>query len=469
MNKIISDNILLDTDVYKHTHWKMIPPDVKYTYAYQESRGVTDKGVPPETVVFGYQYYLKRYLEGQVITEDMIKETATLMAEIFGTDQYFNEQGWRYILEKYNGKLPILIKAVPEGMVIPSHNVLMSIENTDPNVPWLTTFVETLLMRSWYPISVASTSFGIKKLIRKYAEKTGGSLDIPFHLNDFGSGGVSSKESAGVGGMAHLVNFQGSDTIEAARYAKQYYSANFVMASVAATEHSETLVWGEDHEKEAYEHFIKTFPTGILSVVSDTYDINNAVDKIFGDELRDKILERDGKFVVRPDSGYPPHITVQVLKSLYRHFGGDTNDKGYITLNPKVGVIYGDYIRYGMIDDILAGMEKEGFSTDNVVFGMGGALLQQVNRDTFKFAIKNSACANEHGKWVGIAKHSISDPGKKSKKGRLQLIREDGQFKTQEYNYLHEDKDLLIPIFKDGELLVDYLWDDIRERANSFM
>ena len=469
MSKIITDNILLDSDVYKHTHWKMIPKNVKYAYAYQESRGVTDKGVPPETLVFGYQYYIKRYLEGKVITEEMITQAADMMKEIFGTDKYFNEHGWKYILENYDGQLPIIIKAVPEGTVVPCHNILLSIQNTDPNVPWLTTFVETLLMRSWYPISVASTSFGIKRLIKKYQEKTGGSPMIDFHLNDFGSRGVSSKESAGIGGMSHLINFQGSDTIEAARYAKAFYNAGFVMASVAATEHSETLLFGEEHEKEAYEHFIDTFPSGILSVVSDTYDINNAVDKIFGEELRDKILERDGRLVVRPDSGYPPHITVQVLKSLYKHFGGTNNAKGYINLNPKVGVIYGDYIRYGMIDDILAGMEKEGFSTDNVVFGMGGALLQQVNRDTFKFAIKNSACADENEKWVGIAKNPISDPSKKSKKGRLQLIQEDGKFRTQEYNYLHSDKDLLVPIFKNGKLLVEYDWEDIRERAASFV
>lgn len=468
MSILVHDNIMLDTDMYKHTHWKMIPKDVKYTYAYQESRGVTDKGVPPETLVFGYQYYIKRYLEGQVITEALINEAKDLMKEFFGMD-YFNEHGWKYILENYDGMLPILIKAVPEGMVIPSHNILLSIENTDPHVPWLTTFIETLLLRSWYPISVATTSFGIKRLIRKYAEKTGGNSDIPFHLNDFGSRGVSSKESAGVGGMAHLVNFKGSDTIEAGRFAKKYYNAEFTMASVAATEHSETLVWGEEHEKDAYEHFINTFPSGILSIVSDTYDINNAVDKIFGVELRDKILERDGRLVVRPDSGYPPHITVQVLKSLYKHFGGSTNDKGYININPKVGVIYGDYIRYGMIDDILAGMEREGFSTDNVVFGMGGALLQQVNRDTFKFAIKNSACADENMVWKGIAKNPITDPGKKSKKGRFQLIKENGEFKTQEYNYLHEDKDILVPIFKNGKLLIEHNWDDICKRADSFV
>jgi len=469
MNKIISDNILLDSDVYKHTHWKMIPPDVKFTYAYQESRGVNDKGVPPETLVFGYQYYIKRYLEGQVITEEMIPEAAELMKEIFNTDQYFNEQGWKYILENYDGRLPIVIKAVPEGLVIPSHNILMSIQNTDAHVPWLTTFVETLLMRSWYPMSVATTSLGIKKLIKKYADKTGGSPEILFHLNDFGSRGVSSKESAGIGGMAHLVNFKGSDTIEAARYAKAYYNAGFCMGSVAASEHSETLLFGEDNEKGAYEHFIDTFPNGILSIVSDTYDLNIAVDKIFGVELKDKILERDGKLVVRPDSGYPPHITIQVLKSLYKHFGGTTNDKGYINLNPKVGVIYGDFIAYGMIDDILAAMEREGFSTDNVVFGMGGGLLQQVNRDTFKFAIKNSACANEHMAWKGIAKNPLQDPGKKSKKGRLQLIKENGEYKTQEFNQLHTDKDLLIPIFKNGELLVEYMWDHVCERADSFV
>jgi nicotinamide phosphoribosyltransferase len=459
---MIKDNILLDTDVYKHTHWKMIPEDVKYTYAYQESRGVSDKGIPPETLVFGYQYYLKRYLEGQVITEEKIEEAQALMKEIFGTDQYFNEHGWKYILENYDGRLPILITAIPEGTVVPSHNVLMSIQNNDPQVPWLTTFVETLLMRSWYPMSVATTSFGIKRLIKKYADKTGGNPDIQFHLNDFGSRGVSSKESAGIGGMAHLINFQGSDTIEAARYAKAYYGAEFCMASVAASEHSETLLFGEDHEKDAYEHFIDTFPSGILSVVSDTYDLNVAVDKIFGVELKDKILERDGKLVVRPDSGYPPHITIQVLKSLYKHFGGSTNDKGYIELNPKVGVIYGDFIAYGMIDDILAAMEREGFSTNNVVFGMGGGLLQQVNRDTFKFAIKNSACADKYHNWRGIAKNPLQDPGKKSKKGRLQLIMEDGKFKTQEANYLHVDRDLLVPVFENGIILRTYEWEDIR-------
>ena len=238
---------------------------------------------------------------------------------------------------------------------------------------------------------------------------------------------------------------------------------------MAATEHSETLLFGEEHEKDAYEHFLKAFPNGILSIVADTYDINNAVDKIFGEELRDQILERDGKLVIRPDSGYPPHITVQVLKSLYRRFGGSINDKGYITLNPKVGVIYGDYIRYGMIDDILAGMEKEGFSTDNVVFGMGGALLQQVNRDTFKFAIKNSACADENHNWVGIAKNPITDPGKKSKKGRLQLIKTENGYKTQEYNPYHADKDILIPVFKNGNLLVDHQWEDVCARAATFV
>ncbi|KKM66610.1 hypothetical protein LCGC14_1479460 [marine sediment metagenome] len=463
------NNLLLDSDMYKHSHHLMIPPKVKYTLAYQESRGVNDKGVTTETLVFGYQYYIKKYLEGQVVTKEKIELAKERVSEVFGNDTYFNETGWTHILEKHDGHLPLLIKAVPEGTVVPCHNVLLTIENTDPEVPWLTTFIETLLMRSWYPITVASTSFGIKRLIRKYAELTGGNLDIPFHLNDFGSRGVSSKESAGIGGMAHLINFLGSDTIEEVNYAKEFYSADFVAGSPPASEHSETLVWGEACEKEAYAHMLDTFPTGILSMVIDTYDTTYAVNQIICQDLREKILNRDGKLVIRPDSGFPPHISVQILKSLYKYFGGSINGKGYINLNPKVGIIYGDFISYGMIDDILSAVTKEGFTTDNIVFGMGGGLLQQVNRDTYKFAIKNSACADFDHKWIGIAKNPLTDPGKKSKKGRLQLVMENGEFKTQSYNMHQEDKDLLLPIFENGKLVKDYTWDDIRERAATFI
>lgn len=464
---VVDDNIILDTDIYKHIHWELVPKHVAFTVAYMESRGVSDKGLPLETVACMYQYYIERYLIGQVVTKDNVDEAEELINRVLG--KHFNVEGWKYILDKYEGRLPIRIKAVAEGTVLPCHNVMLTIENTDPKLPWLTTFIETMLLRSWYPISVATTSFGIRRLIKKYAELTGGNPDIRYHLNDFGSRGVSSKESAGIGGCAHLFVFDGTDNIEGIRYAEAYYKAKFGFLSVPATEHSETLLGGEDHEKETYEFFMDQIPEGILSIVSDTYDLNNAVDKIFGVELRSKILNRNGKLVVRPDSGFPPHITIQVLKSLYKNFGGTINEKGYIVLNPKVGVIYGDYIRYGMIDDILSAMVHEGFSTDNVVFGMGGALLQQVNRDTFKFAIKNSAYANEKMDWTGIAKNPITDPGKKSKKGRLQLILEDGKYTTQEYNYLNQDKDLLKTVFENGESFNKQSFDEVRNRILSFL
>lgn len=464
---ILNENIILDTDAYKHTHWKMIPENVQYTYAYLESRGVTDKGVPSETVFFGLQYYIKRYMMGQVVSEENITEAEALLKQVFNYD-YFNQKGWRYILDKYDGYLPLRIKSVDEGSVVPCLNVLLTVENTDPKLPWLTTFIETLLMRIWYPISVATTSFGIKKLIRKYQRLSGGSDFLDYHLNDFGSRGVSSKESAGIGGMSHLIVFKGSDTLEGVKYAKAYYNADFVAGSVAASEHSETLLFGEEHEKEAYQTMLDVYPEGLLSIVSDTYDINNAVDNIFGRELRDKILSRKGKLVIRPDSGYPPHICTVILKSLYKNFGGKINNNGYISLNPKVGVIYGDFIRYGMIDDIFSAITKEGFSTDNVVFGMGGALLQQVNRDTFKFAIKNSAVKyRDNDEWVGIAKNPITDPNKKSKKGILQLIKDsDNNYLTQQYNKKDEPSDLLKTKFLNGYIQLEESYEEIRRRLN---
>ena len=185
-------------------------------------------------------------------------------------------------------------------------------------------------------------------------------------------------------------------------------------------------------------------------------------------KLRDIILERDGKLVVRPDSGYPPQVTMMVLKSLWKHFGGTINDKGYKVLNPKVGVIYGDYIRYGMIDDILSEMEKNGFSTDNIVFGMGGALLQQVNRDTFKFAFKASAAIVD-GEWINVHKNPTTDTGKASKAGRLQLVNDwkTGKLITQQYSDVNVDKDLLVTVFENGEIKKEYTFEEIRNRVES--
>jgi nicotinamide phosphoribosyltransferase len=464
-------NLATLTDVYKETHYRFIPPDTKYMWSYLESRGVTDKGVKPETLMYGTQILLKSYFEGIVIEEEDLQAAADLCKKIFGGFDYFNYDGWKKMYDKYGGKLPVEIRAVPEGTVVPSHNVLISVVNTDPEFPFIVNFLETVLLQmSWYPITVASQSFAIKKLINKWARETGGAENNPYHLNDFGFRGVSSTESAGIGGSAHLVNFDGTDTIRAIEYARYYYGYEPPMYgnSVPASEHSATIVWGEEHEVDAYRHFMEQYPEGLISIVSDSYDLRKAIE-FFGTELKDLVVNRKGKLVVRPDSGYPPTVMVQTLKELEKYFGCEKNALGYKELPPYVGIIYGDFIRYGMIDDICEAAANAGYSTNNFVFGMGGALLQQVNRDTFKFAFKTSA-VNRDGVWYDVSKHPAQDMGKKSKAGRLQLIKgEDGKFFTQKYNPLHEDKDVLQTVFRNGEIVKTTTFTEIRQRMQEYL
>lgn len=460
-------NKLLLTDAYKHTHWNLLPPKTQYVYSYAESRGVTDKGVPKETLFFGLQVYLKKYFEGQFYTLEDIDECAKELGMVFNTHEYFNADGFRKMYEKYQGKLPIRIKALPEGTVAPSRTALVTIENTDPEFPWITNFVETLLLQVvWYPTTVASQSYGIRKLINKWAEKTGGVLNNPFALNDFGLRGVSSVESAELGGMAHLAVFRGSDNLAPIPAIRKYYKHDgFILGSVAATEHSETIMWGKENEVETYRHFLKMNPDGMLSIVIDSWDTYHAVDEIFGKQLKPEILARRGVTVFRPDSGNPPDVARYIANSLAKNFGYTTNDKGYKVLNPKVRIIYGDFIRYGMIDDILSGLEEDGFSTDNIVFGMGGALLQGVNRDTFKFALKTSA-VNINGLWNDVSKSPVGDQTKKSKGGRFAVLLEDKEYKTVPYDSALVNVDLLETVFENGSLVREYTWDEVINNVN---
>ncbi len=461
----MKDNIILRTDAYKQTHWLQYPKGTTKIYSYLESRG----GKFDNTVFFGLQILLKKYFEGVVVEQWMIDEAEAFCKDVFGTDKFFNRDGWQRIVDIHGGKLPIVIKAVPEGTIVPVSNVLMTVENTDPQLPFLTNFVETLLMQLWYPITVSTLSYHIKLLIEKYAVRMGTHV-TPFHLNDFGFRGVSSVESAGIGGAAHLVHFLGTDTLEGIQYAKKYYDAKVGGFSVMASEHSTTTVYGRENEAKAYETFIDNCPNGILSLVSDSYDIYNACDNIFGKELKDKILKRGGKLVVRPDSGDPSQISIQVLQSLWNSFGGTVNEKGYKILNPKVGVIYGDGINYESINSILFRMELAGFSTDNLVFGMGGALLQQVNRDTQKFAFKCSA-AEINGKWVDVYKDPITDNGKRSKRGKLELIKDydTGNYETvnvKDVEKKYGKSECLNTVFENGKIIQEYSFEEVRAMTN---
>lgn len=462
MNK----NICLTTDSYKLNHWNQYPAGTEKVYSYFECR----KGAKfAETPFFGLQYIIKNHLEGVVVTREKIENAAKLCKAHFGSEKYFNREGWEYILNNYGGKLPVVIKAVEEGTVVPINNVLMTIENTDNKCFWLTNFLETILSQVWYPITVASLSREVKVNIKEYLDLTSDGGLLNFGLHDFGFRGASSWESAGLGGAAHLINFLGTDTVVAMEVAVNYYNAdlNGLAFSVAATEHSVMTALGKNGEEQVVENLLNEYPTGILSVVSDSYDIYNFVSNIVGTKFKDRILARDGVFVVRPDSITPTHPTpeeemVWIMENLWANIGGTINSKGYKVIDPSVRVLWGDGIDLEGIKKILYAVTKAGFATENIAcFGMGGGLLQKVNRDTQRCAFKCSAQYRD-GQWYDIQKNP-KDVSKASKKGKLKLIKVDGEFETVGENDPGED--YLKVVFYNGVLVNEVDFATVRKNA----
>lgn len=439
-------NLILLSDSYKVSHWPQYPPGTTGVYSYFESRG----GRFQETVFFGLQYFLKEYLCRPIKEWDIVEANA-LLKKHFGGD-VFARENWRHVVDKHDGYLPLKIKAVPEGMVVPVSNVLMTVENTCPHCYWLTNYVETLLVEVWYPTTVATLSRAVKNRCKFWLTETGSPLSgLDFMLHDFGFRGVSSPESAGLGGLAHLVNFQGTDTMNALRFALEYYSEGCAGFSVPAAEHSTITSWGRDREVDAYRNMLQKYPTGIVSVVSDSWDIYNAC-HLWGTELKDEVLKREGKVVIRPDSGYPPTVVVKCLNILGQHFGYTHTEKGYRTLPPQIGLIQGDGLDDDMIDKVLATMHLEGWAASNIVFGMGGGLLQKLDRDTQKMAFKCSAQQTNGGPWNEVYKDPVTDKGKKSKRGRLKLLYDlDGTIYTCPESM--PGHDLLQTVYENGRLL----------------
>jgi len=405
-------SIILNTDSYKASHYKQYPPGTEHVYSYIESRA------GDYTIFFGLQAFMDEYLSVPITQKDIDEAE-----EIFSAHGLpFNKEGWEYILNEYNGFLPLEIRAADEGKRFPVRTVLLTLVNTDPKVPWLTNYVETALLRAiWYPTTVATNSYRVKKVLEEYWGKTSEAPieSLDFKLHDFGARGVSSKESAGLGGMAHLINFMGTDTVEGLMYARKYYEADMAGFSIPAAEHSTITSWGRDREVDAYRNMIKSFDSPIIAIVSDSYDLGNAVKNIYGKEMKDEIITSGKTVVVRPDSGHPPTIVVNTISGLMENFGHTTNSKGYKVLPDCIRVIQGDGINYNSICEILAEMEKNRLSIDNIAFGMGGGLLQQCNRDTYGFAQKASAiCIN--GEWMDVYKNPKTDPNKASKRGRFE-------------------------------------------------
>lgn len=472
--------LLVLTDSYKVGHHFMYMNGTQNIVSYFEARNGAKFD---ETVFFGLQFYLKKFLAGVVVTTEMIDAAEQFNEDHFLGHGKFNRTMWEHVVEFHGGKLPIRIKAIPEGTPVPVNNVMMTVEvtdhllqeNADALMAPLTNFLETILTHVWASSNVATMSRDIKK---KFVAAFFGTVEekdywmLDYMLHDFGFRGVSSVESAGMSGAGHLVNFKGTDTLVAITYGQRYYNTQEMLAhSVNATEHSVMTQLGPDGEMIIVNHLLDKFPTGILSVVADSYDVVNFVKTIGDGFLKDKILARDGKFVVRPDSprfegDTPVDQILWIVGQLAEDFGYSTNEKGYKELNPKVGVIYGDGLSAEEIHTAIDGIVDAGWAASTCVFGQGGGLLQKHNRDTQRYAFK--ACARLHeGEWHDVFKLP-KDVTKASKKGRLKLIiNDDKKYQTvrvDDQRYMGFPDEMVV-VFENGEVYNELTFQEVRDNA----
>jgi len=458
-------NIILATDSYKHSHFLQYPPEARRISAYVEAR---TNDFSDRVLFFGLQAFLLDMLARPIAQADI--DEADALCAAHGVP--FNRAGWEAILTDHNGFLPIEISALPEGMIVPTSVPLIQVVNTDDRMPWLATFIETALLRAvWYPTTVGTLSWMCKAIIRKGLLKSSDDPEgqLPFKLHDFGARGVSSAESAALGGLAHLVNFMGSDTMEALLAARRFYGATDMPAfSIPAAEHSTMTSWGRAREEAAYANMLDQFAGEgrIVAVVSDSYDLDKAVTDIWGGSLKDKVLTRQGTLVVRPDSGDPVETPVRTVQKLWEAFGGATNSKGFRVLDPHVRVIQGDGMNIKSIAKLVDQMIDAGFAIDNIAFGMGGGLLQQVNRDTLRFAMKANAMLTNANTWVDVSKSPATDPTKGSKAGRQAVVMQNGTLVAKRADALASgENNLLTPVWRNGELLVRTTLNEVRKRS----
>lgn len=477
-------NLLLKADVYKFGHKDQYPPETNKVSSYLEGRGSREEGLD-YTVFFGLQYYLKKYFSKPVTHAD-VDEYEEIAGGILGPEN-INVQPFRELADL--GYLPLKIKAVPEGTVCPLKNVLMTITNTHDDFAWFVNYVETLLLKLWLPITVASNSYRFRRMFNGFADRTVGNRDhVPFQMHDFGYRGSSSEESAGIAGAAHLLSFLGTDTTAAVVMLRKYYDAanceRPIGLSVPASEHSVMCAWNDKNEDvQAIENMLDVYPTGIVSIVSDTYDLWKTITDYYCGKFKERILARDGKVVVRPDSGDPPNIICGdpsgeteaerfgVLRLLDRGFGSTPNSTGFREIDPHVGTIYGDAIFYGRAQGILSRMAGMGYASNQIVFGSGGLLLNNWSRDTLGMAFKATYC-EVAGKARPIEKTPKTDMGKRSKKGLLHLERY-----TTELGVSYRTRDQVSPeeeasgvledVYVDGTIVRTQNLDNVRQTLES--
>jgi nicotinamide phosphoribosyltransferase len=474
------------TDGYKVDHISQYPNGTELVYSNWTPRKSRIKGVD-KVVFFGLQYFIKKYLQEDfeqnffcLPKEKVVKKYRRRINGYLGEDAI----SYEHVEALHNlGYLPIEIKALPEGMLVPIRMPMFTIKNTLPDFFWVTNFLETILSCViWMPCTSATISLEYRKILNRYAEITGGDPDfVDFQGHDFSFRGMAGLEAAQMSGAAHLLNFAGTDTIPSIDFLEDYYHANceaeLVGASVAATEHSVMCMGTKLDEIGTFRRLIQeTYPKGIVSIVSDTWDFWKVI-TAYIPTLKKEILGRNGKVVIRPDSGDPVKIICGdknaafgspaykgAVECLWEIFGGTTTKKGYKLLDEHIGLIYGDSITLERCEAICSQLESKGFASTNVVFGIGSYTYQYVTRDTFGFAMK-ATYGEVNGEGRAIFKNPKTDDGTKvSAKGLIRL--EGSEFEvTRMYDNVsweEEQGGLLKTIYKDGKLLKEISLSEIR-------
>lgn len=458
----MSKSIILSSDSYKYSHYLQYPENTKKVYSYIESR----RGMYPFCKFFGLQAYIKKYLLTPFTAEDIDKAEKKVERHIANLP--FDRAGWEYILQEYGGYMPVKIRAVPEGYDIPTGNILVTVESLDDRVPWVVGHLETTLLRAiWYPTTVATRSAFIKNILQHYLDETTSeeksNAVLPFILHDFGMRGATSQESAGISGGAHLINFMGTDNLDALDWVEEYYGEPMAGFSIPASEHTTMTIWGRDNEEKAFENMLNRFgkPNTVYANVVDSYDPFNVCTTIFP-QLKKQLEASGTTMVVRPDSGEPVQVISQIIEALENIFGTTKNEKGFKVLN-TVRIIQGDGVNETSIKNILDMVKAKGFSAENIFFGCGGYLLQDITRDTQSFVMKASA-ALIGDTWVDIQKDPITDPKKRSKRGKVTLYHDES--KGYYSGVLsHDCKDVLTTVYTPGKLVKEYTYEDIRKNT----
>ncbi|WP_240183669.1 nicotinate phosphoribosyltransferase [Leifsonia aquatica] len=493
---------LLETDAYKLDHRRQYPAGTSRVYSNFTNRGSRIPGVT-HVVHFGLQAFLQRYLMDGFKAFFAADEDAVALAyeravaSILGP----NDVGSDHIRALHQlGHIPLRFAAVPEGTPVPLRVPSFTVENTHPDFFWLTNYIETVLSASvWGPSTSATIAREYRKVLDDAAERTGGSKEaVDFQLHDFSYRGMPGTEAAAASGAGHLLSFKGSDSLASLEWIDTYYGDNpwrtdlypshtglpngLILGSVPATEHSVMCAGGQDDEEETYERLLELYPSGIVSIVSDTWDLWHVVMSILP-RLRHDIMQRDGKVVIRPDSGDPADIIcgtrrtkrgyndaagtpeeAGLIELLWEIFGG-TTVKGLKVLDPHIGAIYGDSITIDRARDIIERLEAKGFAPSNIVFGVGSYTYQYVTRDTFGSAIKATYVVVD-GEGRNIQKAPKTDNGlKKSATGRLAVVRSNGELTLiQEASPALEAVSELQPVWEDGQFITYQSFADVRRQ-----